>query len=90
MLATQDNRISHPSLHSRPESSSPEEGKEEEEEEESVVIDPTQRSITQHRSRNSHQMQQQAKQGRDSFTTIPSISIQPTTQKSSTMLNQMK
>jgi hypothetical protein len=77
MLATQDNRISHPSLHSRPESSSPEEGKEEEE---SVVIDPRQRSITQHRSRNSYQMQQQAKQGRDSFTTIPSISIQPTTQ----------
>lgn len=64
MLATQHNRISHPSSHSRPETSSPEEGKEEEEE---SAIDPTQRSITQHRSRNSHQMQQQAKQGRDSF-----------------------
>jgi hypothetical protein len=90
MLATQHNRISHPSSHSRPETSSPEEGEEEEEEEEESVMDPTQRSITQHRFRNSHQMQQQAKQGRDSFTTIPSISIQPTTGKSSTMLNQMK
>jgi hypothetical protein len=67
MLATQHNRTSHPSSHSRPETSSPEEGKEEEEEEEESAIDPTQRSITQHRSRNSHQMQQQAKKGRDSF-----------------------
>jgi hypothetical protein len=79
MLANQDNRISHPSSHSRPESSSPEEGKyeeeeEEEEEEKCVVIDPTQRSITQHRSRKSHQMQQQAKQGRDRFTTIKFLS----------------
>jgi len=41
MLSNQDNKISHPSSHSRPESSSPEEGKQEEEEEEkkkSVVI----------------------------------------------------
>ncbi len=68
MLATQHNRTSHPSSHSRPETSSPEEGKEEEEEEEEEsAIDPTQRSITQHRSRNSHQLQQQAKKGRDSF-----------------------
>jgi hypothetical protein len=41
MLSNQDNKISHPSSHSRPESSSPEEGKQEEEEKEekkSVVI----------------------------------------------------
>jgi hypothetical protein len=41
MLSNQDNKISHPSSHSRPESSSPEEGKQEEEEEKeekSVVI----------------------------------------------------
>jgi hypothetical protein len=79
MLATQHNRMSHPSSHSRPEISSPEEGKEEEEEE--SVIDPTPRSTTQHRSRNSHQMQQQAKQGRDSFTTIPSILSNPQHEK---------
>jgi hypothetical protein len=34
MLSNQDNKISHPSSHSRPESSSPEEGKQEEEEKE--------------------------------------------------------
>jgi len=34
MLYNQDNKISHPSSHSRPESSSPEEGKQEEEEKE--------------------------------------------------------
>jgi hypothetical protein len=79
MLATQDNRISHPSSHTRPESSSPEKGKEEEEE--SVVIDPTQRSITQHRSRNSHQMQQQAKQGRDSFQLFHQILSNPQQEK---------
>jgi hypothetical protein len=41
MLSNQDNKISHPSSHSRPESSSPEEGKQEEEEKEekkNVVI----------------------------------------------------
>jgi len=34
MLSNQDNKILHPSSHSRPESSSPEEGKQEEEEKE--------------------------------------------------------
>jgi hypothetical protein len=40
MLSNQDNKISHPSSHSRPESSSPKEGKQEEgkEEKKSVVI----------------------------------------------------
>jgi hypothetical protein len=38
MLSNQDNRISHPSSHSRPESSSPKDGKQEEEEEKKNVV----------------------------------------------------
>jgi len=38
MLSNQDNKISHPSSHSRPESSSPEEGKQEEEEKEEKKV----------------------------------------------------